>query len=173
MSVAYNPAYKRWHQGLITLTADSAQTNQRYYLVKFGSDQYHQAITGAATDKPLGVALDEPPANYEGTISLPGVDKHTRPGVSGSAINYGDDVYSYGGGLITNAAGILALNTAGVYWKVGKALTPATAAGQFVEVAWSDPRAVVVLAALTGTANTDLTALATALSSQAAELMYL
>ena len=171
----YNPAYKRWHQGKITLTADAAQTNQRFFLVKYSSTtpQYNMAVTSSATDKPIGPCIDEPLQGFDGAVILAGVEKTTTPGVSGTAIAVDDDVYSYGNGLITNAAGILALNAAGTYWKVGKALTPATAANQYVEVAWTDPRAVAVLAALTGTANTDLAALAAAVSAQSAELMYL
>jgi hypothetical protein len=149
----YNPAYKRWINGKKTLTADADFTNKRFYLVKVGTDQAHMALVAATSDKPLGINLDEPLSGNEGTVAIPGPDHSTRPVVASGTIHMYDDLYSDGTGKVMNATALNTLATAGVYWKVGKALAPATASGQVIEASVHSPICVAVLAALTSTQN--------------------
>lgn len=122
------------------LLADAALST-RYLLVKTGSDANHFAVSGAS-DKPLGVCLDEPAAAEDpATVQLLGAGKGTVKMVGSEAIAAGADVYAAANGKVQDQpAG------AGSYWKVGRAVTACTGDADTFEVAPCQPQAVNIVA---------------------------
>lgn len=127
------------HKATLTKKADAAITTQQL-LVKFGSDADHIAIIAAVTDLPLGVCLDTPSAAEDVVaIRMLGNSEETVEMVAAEAIDAGEFVYSHTNGKVTDLpAG------AGTYYKVGRALTAATADGDIIEVETCMPQATVV-----------------------------
>ena len=143
----------------LSLFSDGAHT-ARHLLVKRGSDANHMAVISGMTDEPLGVCFDQPPgAEYGAGVQLLGGCGGTVPVISSEAIAIESWLYSNGDGTVQNNPA-----TAGTFWLVGKAKTPASAANQQIEMEPCTPLRVVILAALACTDGTaggaaDLTAL--------------
>jgi hypothetical protein len=122
------------------LLADAALTT-RYLLVKSGSDAAHFAACGAS-DKPLGVCLDEPEAaESEAAIFFLGAGKGTVLMVASEAIAAGADVYAAASGKVQDEPG-----SAGTYYMVGRAVTAAGADGDILEVVPCLPQLTKVVA---------------------------
>lgn len=125
----------------------SAAVATRYLLGKFGADYRHVAAVAAASDEPIGVITDEAAAAEEEMfVELLGLTNRTVPMVAGVAITLGADLYALASGKVG-----LKPTAAGTYWRVGKALQPADADGDVIEVQPCKPRKLIVIAALTST----------------------
>lgn len=112
--------------GRVSYLAD-ADHAERYSLVKRGAAANSTAICGAA-DVPIGISTDTPKANGAHTVRLFSA-KGTQLMVASAAIAQDALVEPAANGRVaTLGAG------AGTHWVVGRAITAATAAGQFVEV---------------------------------------
>lgn len=123
---ACNIGEGRHVDGHISYTAD-ADHSERYSVVKRGATATSTAICGAA-DIPIGVSFDAPLAgdlHRVTTWSAPG----TRLLVASAAIAQDALLEPAANGRVATAA-----TTTGTHWIVGRALTPATAAGQLIEV---------------------------------------
>lgn len=122
------------------LLADAALTT-RYLLVKTGSDAGHFAANGA-TDKPLGVCLDEPSAAEEpATVALLGAFNGTVLMVGSEAIAAGADVYTAASGKVQNDPA-----ATGTVYLVGRAVTACTGDGLTFEVTPCLPQKVTTVA---------------------------
>lgn len=110
------------------LLADAAHAD-RYLLVKTGSDANHVAVSGAS-DKPLGLCLDEPSAAEDpAAVRLLGCGKGTVRMVGAEAIAAGADVYGAASGKVQDEPAV-----AGTYYRVGRAVTACTGDGDKFEV---------------------------------------
>lgn len=128
----------------------TAAITTRNLLGKIGADEDHIAALSAASDEPIGVITDEPAAAEDPTsVELLGVTNRTLPMVASEAIDEGENVYAAAGGKVQDKP-----TSAGTYWKVGKAATPAGADGDPIEVIPCTPRKLIVIAALTSTNGT-------------------
>lgn len=148
--VATTPAVKRrglvsainiaegTHKNAKTYKADAAVTT-RYLLAKIGSDAAHSAACGAS-DIPIGFMQDEAAAAEDLiAVELLGISNRTLLGVASEAITAGEAVYTAAGGKLQDLpAG------AGTYYKVGHALTAASADGDLIEIQHCAPIATVV-----------------------------
>ncbi len=153
------------HQNAITRQADAVLAwvgtgaDTAGYLVKEGTTAGSTvAIISAASDEPLGVALDGADAIGDPVaIGMLGNSNITRKMVAKAAIAIGGPCYSDGTGKVT-----VEPTTAGVYWLVGTAKTTAAADGDVLEVETCKP-VRVQLVTVTGAA--DVAALITALKT--------
>lgn len=128
----------------------SAAVATRFLLCKKGADDEHAAAVAAASDEPIGAFTDEPAAAEDPTdVALFGISPSTLPLVAAAAITMGAEVYSDGTGKVT-----IKPTAAGTYWRVGTALTAATADGDPVEVLPIKPRKLIVVSALESTNGT-------------------
>ncbi|MDD2763481.1 MAG: DUF2190 family protein [Opitutaceae bacterium] len=132
----------------------SAAVATRYLLAKLGADAEHIAVVAATSDQPIGVMTDEAAAAEDPiNVELLGVTGRTLPLVAAGAIATGADVYQTAAGKVD-----VKPTAAGTYWRIGTALTAATADGDPIEVATSRPRKLIVIAAL-GNVNGEIAAL--------------
>jgi hypothetical protein len=142
----------------------SAAVATRFLLGKFGADYRHVAAVAAASDEPIGVITDEASAAEEEMfVELLGLTNRTVPVVAGAAITLGADLYALASGKVG-----LKPTAAGTYWKVGKALQPADADGDVIEMQPQKPRKLIVVSAL-GSVNGALGAATGSVAAQAAE----
>lgn len=163
--VAYNLDPGVHADGNITKKSDAAITT-RYLLGKDGSDDSHIAACGAA-DLPLGVITDEAAA-AEDYVNIQALGHGaTVRMVASEAITVGEDVYTAASGKIQDEPA-----AAGTYYKVGTALTAASADGDTIEIASCVPVRTVVLAAITN-ANGDIGGLTISASYSQAEVQAL
>jgi hypothetical protein len=153
------------------LRADAAHS-YTHLLVKQGTDAFHAAVLSATADCPIGSTTDSPVAAEDILQVRPlGSSLHTRRLRCATAIAADTEVYTTTTGFVQALP-----NTAGTYWRVGRtvALAVQEGSGNFVtEVATEKPKKVLVIAAATGTAATDIAALFTALQSGPAEIKAL
>ena len=125
------------HEGAVTRLTDAAITT-RNLLYKDGSDDDHIAVCGAS-DIPLGTVDDEADAAEElVALKLLGTGG-TRKMVASEAITVGEHVYTAASGKVSDLSA-----SAGTYYRVGVALTAASADGDVIEVMTSVPAATVV-----------------------------
>jgi hypothetical protein len=124
----------------------------RYLFVKAGADDEHIAAVTATADKPIGVITDEAAAAEDPVnVELIGVTNRTLPLVAAGAIAIAADVYMTATGKVD-----IKPTAAGVYWRIGVALTAPGADGDSVEVALCAPKKLTVIAALTQTSATTI-----------------
>lgn len=134
--IAANIAGGTHADGCLTKAADAVHT-ERYSLVKVGSDSDHIAVNGAG-EKPLGVCTDAPDvAEYNANVQLLGCAPGTVPMVAGDAVAVDDELYPMASGRVGNAATV----GAGATYRVGRALSAASAAGEEIEVEPEKPTA--------------------------------
>lgn len=127
------------HMKTITRLSDAAITT-RNLLVKVGSDADHFAVMAAVTDLPLGVCVDKPAeAETYHAIRLLSATDETVEMVAGGAITAGALVFAGSNGKVTALSA-----TPATYFRVGRALTEATADGDVIEVEPCMPQATVV-----------------------------
>lgn len=112
------------------------QFTQRYLLGKAGSDASHITLAGAG-DNPLGVVTDQTPStDASGDLSYPlpinffGLNEDTERVIASAAMSVGDLVVPAANGLVQT----LPIHGGGTAYVIGKALTPATASGDQIEI---------------------------------------
>lgn len=128
----------------------SAAIAAKYLLGKLGADKSHIAVLAATSDEPIGIITDEASAAEEPVdVEFLGITERTLPMVAGEAITLGADLYATAAGKVG-----VKPTTAGTYWKVGKALEPADADGDVIEVLPQKPRKLIVVSALESTNGT-------------------
>lgn len=128
----------------------SAAIATRFLIGKFGADFRHIAVVSATSDEPIGIISDEAAAAEEEMfVELLGLTNRTVPVVAGEAIGLGVDLYATAAGKVG-----IKPTAAGTYWKVGKALQPAEALNDVIEMQPQKPRKLIVIAALTSTNGT-------------------
>lgn len=150
--------------------ADAAHS-YTHLLVKTGSDAFHAAVCGAA-DLPIGSTTDSPDAAED----IFQVDPLNRTDSSrrlrcATALAADVDLYTAASGFVQALPAV-----AGTYWRVGRSAALAVQEGggnYVVEAVTRPPVKVLVIAAATGTAATDIAALFTALQSGPAEIKAL
>lgn len=136
------PNYGRFVNGKTLLSSAAVAT--RYLLGKWGADYTKVAAVAAASDEPIGVITDEASAAGEPLfVELLGLTNRTVPVVAAAAITLNADLYSDGTGKVTTKP-----TAAGTYWRVGKALQPADADGDVIEMMPMRPRKLIVVSAL-------------------------
>ncbi len=117
----------------ITRKADAVLTDHNL-LVKEGTDADHFALNGAG-EKPLGTCPDMPDTVEESyTVQLLG-GPDTDIMVAGAAVAHGDELYPMANGRVGNEATV----GAGATYRVGRALSAATEAGEEIEVEGEKP----------------------------------
>jgi Uncharacterized conserved protein (DUF2190) len=118
--------------GILPLVAEAAMTT-RYLLVTKGAGIYGMVINGA-TNRPLGVCLDEPLLGSKAAVAVLGCTPGTIKLRCTAAIAVGDVLYTAANGRIVNTWSSTA-------YLVGRAMTPATgvAGDDIVEVAHCFP----------------------------------
>lgn len=142
----------------------SAAVATRFLLGKFGADFRHIAVLSATSDEPICVITDEASAAEEEMFGeLLGLTNRTVPVVAGEAITLGAELYAGATGKVT-----LKPTAAGTYWKVGKAMQPADADGDVIEMQPQKPKKLIVVSAL-DSANGALAAATGSVAAQAAE----
>jgi len=144
------------HAGQFTRTLE-ATASSRYLLGKEGTAAHEVDICGAA-DRPLGVITDEGTAGDLVNVALPGSASNTVLMVASEAITVGSAVYTAPNGKVQGEP-----SSGGIYYEVGHALTPTSGDGQLIEVDPIEPRKLLVMAAFSGTAATDIALLGIAL----------
>jgi hypothetical protein len=117
--------------GAIPLECQTAAITTRYLLVQKGTSDT-QFIVNVATTRPWGVIADEPAVGDTGTVLLLGCTPGTMKMVANAAITVGSPVY-------TAAAGKVSPTFGSTLYMVGRALTPAAADGDLIEVAHCFP----------------------------------
>ncbi len=116
----------------------AAAAISRYNLVKIGADATHVAVSAGATDKILGIALDQAESAEDPiSVAVLGACKGTQLVIAGAAITLGDWVQSNGDGTVKTLVA--------TGYAVGRALNAASGAGDLVEIA---PVGVSTLAAV-------------------------
>lgn len=126
------------HRGSVTRLTDSALAT-RNLLGITGSDASHVAICGAS-NVPLGVIADEAAAAGEDVaVQLLGSSASTLSMVAAGAVTAGSLVYTAANGRVSALSA-----TSGTYYCVGVALSPASAAGDSIEVDPYPPLKTVV-----------------------------
>jgi len=98
----------------------------RYQLVQQGTAD-NQIIANVATTRPWGVVLDEPAVGDTAAVALLGATNGTLKMVANAAVTVGTVVY-------TAAAGKVSPTFGATLYMVGRALTPASADGDIIEV---------------------------------------
>ena len=123
---------------VLTKKADAVHAAHNL-IVKIGSDANHIAVAGAA-DKPLGICTDAPDkAEYPAAVELfTGPD--TGNAVAGAAVAVDDELYLAANGKLVNAA----TAGAGDVYHCGRALTPAAAADEEIEIEGKSPELVTL-----------------------------
>lgn len=122
----------------------------RHLIGKFGADYRHVAVMAATSDEPIGVITDEAAAAEEEMfVELLGLTNRTVPVVAGEAITLVAELYAGATGKVT-----LKPTAAGTYWRVGKALQPADADGDVIEMLPMQPRKLIVVSAIESTNGT-------------------
>jgi hypothetical protein len=112
--------------GIIPLSAE-ANITTRYLLVQKGGAD-NGCIVNVLATRPLGVCLDEPASGSKAAVALLGCAPGTLKMRANGAIAVGALVYTAAGGKISGTFSTTA-------YLVGRALTPAAADGDLVEVA--------------------------------------
>ena len=118
--------------GKVTYYAQTSPITLRYALVKKGTAD-NQITLGDATTRPLGVVLDEPGIDEAAAVALLGCAVGTLKMVANTAITAGSVLYTAAGGKVSPTYGA-------TLFLVGRALTPAAADGDVIEVAHTFPR---------------------------------
>lgn len=113
--------------GIVTYYAQTVAISLRYALVKKGTAD-NQIVIGDAVTRPLGVVLDEPGIDESAAVAILGAAPGTLKMVASSAVAAGAMLYTDSGGKVTP-------NWGGTRYLVGRALTPAAADGDLIEVA--------------------------------------
>ena len=127
------------HEGAVGKIADAA-IGTRYLLGKFGTDDFHVNIAGAA-DIPFCTMPDEAAVGKRIQCHILGVFQGSLLMVASEAITAGEHVYAAANGKVQDLPA-----APGTYWEVGLALTAAGADTDLIEVAHCVPRKVVVAA---------------------------
>lgn len=117
--------------GALPLECQTAAITTRYLLVQKGTSDT-QFIVNVATTRPWGVIADEPAVGDTGTVLLLGCAPGTMKMVANAAITVGQAVY-------TAAAGKVSPTFGATLYMVGRAITPAAADGDIIEVAHCFP----------------------------------
>ena len=117
--------------GIVSLAAEALPAS-RYILVAKGTGD-SQFIVNIATTRPLGVCLDEPSViGNKAAVALLGCTPGTLKLRANAAVTVGQMLY-------TAAAGKVSPTYGATLFLVGRALTPAAADGDLVEVAHCFP----------------------------------
>ncbi len=128
------------HKNMLSRQNDAAITT-RNLLYKEGTTAGVTVAVAGVGDRPLGtIDNTETQTGKDQKVFLLG-KKFTTKMVASAAISIGDDVYGAAGGMISDLPA-----SAGNYWRVGRALTPAGASGDIVEVLSIEPQLVTVIA---------------------------
>lgn len=117
--------------GALPLECQTAAITTRYLLVQKGTAD-NQFIVNVATTRPWGVVVDEPAVGDMATVLLCGCASGTLKMVANAAITVGSPVY-------TAAAGKVSPTFGATLYMVGRAVTPAAADGDIIEVAHCFP----------------------------------
>jgi len=117
--------------GALPLECQTAAITTRYLLVQKGTSDT-QFIVNIATTRPWGVVADEPAVGDTATVLLCGCAPGTMKMVANAAITVGQAVY-------TAAAGKVSPTFGATLYMVGRAITPAAADGDIIEVAHCFP----------------------------------
>lgn len=115
------------HAAGITRAAEAAITTPHLMLTK--GTAVDEVNICAADDFPLGTAADVVAIDERVGVHLLAGGGHTLLMVAGEAVDVGEEVYTAAGGKVTDLSA-----SAGTYYKVGVALTAATADGDEIEV---------------------------------------
>jgi hypothetical protein len=155
---------------VLTRRADAAHAH-RYLLVKTGSSALHAAVCGAS-DYPIGSTSDSPGA-AEDIINVNPLNnsEYTRPFRCATALGNDIDIYAAANGFVQALPAV-----AGTYFRVGRTKAAAVQEGSnnyVIEASPCDPVKVIVIAAATGTAATDIAALFVALAAGPSEIKAL
>ncbi len=140
------------HHYAINRTADAALAT-KCLLVKFGSTPTTGVDVCGAANRPAGVTDESTYASGDNVTVLLLSSDMTRKMVASGAITAGGAVYTDAGGKVQATP-----TTAGVYYRVGVALTTTASDGQFLEVMTHAPQRVRVLA-LPGNVNSEISGL--------------
>ncbi|MBA4136761.1 MAG: hypothetical protein C0518_05540 [Opitutus sp.] len=142
----------------------TAAVATRFLLGKIGADKNHIAAVAATSDEPICVMTDEAGAAEDPIgVEFLALTNRTLPVVAGVAITLGADLYALASGKVG-----IKPTAAGTYWKVGKALEPADADGDVIEMLPQRPRKLIVVSAL-ASANGALAAATADVAAQAVE----
>ena len=117
--------------GALALECQTAAITTRYLLVQKGTSDT-QIIVNIATTRPWGVVADEPAVGDLATVLLCGCVPGTMKMVANAAIPVGSPVYTAAGGKVSPTFGA-------TLYMVGRAITPAAADGDIIEVAHCFP----------------------------------
>lgn len=116
--------------GVISLECQTAALT-RYQLVQKGTAD-NQIIACIATTRPWGIVVDEPAVGDLAAVELLGCAPGTMKMVANAAVTVGSCVY-------TAAAGKVSPTFGATLYMVGRAVTPAAADGDIIEVAHCFP----------------------------------
>ena len=139
------------HADSISLTSDEAVSTRHLLMTATSaSDTDHFAIC-AAGEEPIGTCPDEVASDEVGEARAIHLLSRgaTRKMVVSEAITKGEWVYTAASGKVQDEPG-----SAGTYYRVGRALTAASADGDVIEVEAIAPVKLVVVAAFTSTDGT-------------------
>jgi subtilisin family serine protease len=125
------------HAAGITRSAEAAIGTPHLLLTKGTAD--NEVNICGADDMPLGTAADVVAIDEQVGVHLLAGGGQTILMVAGEAIDVGEEVYTAANGKVTDLSAV-----AGTYYKVGTALTKATADGDEIEVMPCYPVATVV-----------------------------
>ncbi len=133
-------------ENAVSLTPDAAHALN--LIVKRGTDAEHYDVCGAA-DEPLGIVADEAASDagslsHRRGITLLGSWRKPELVTASEAIAVGDWVYTAANGRVQNEPG-----GAGTYWRLGKALSPASGAGKMFVIQPTQPVMLTVFAKMT------------------------
>ena len=112
--------------GLVPLKCITAAITQRYLLVQKGTND-DEMIVNVATTRPWGVVQDEVIIGDYATVAMLGAIDGTTRMVANAAVTVGQAVYTAAAGKVTPTFGA-------TLYMVGRALTPAAADGDYIEV---------------------------------------
>lgn len=149
-------------EGRLTKKLDAPITSQ-FLLCKAGTDADHVDICGAANE-PIGVMRDDDLAIEDLChVELLGIANRTLRVVASEAITAGSLVFTAANGKVQDQPAV-----AGTYFLIGRALTAAAADGDTLAIAHRPPLKVVVLA-LMGNTNSEISALTSSATTTQAE----
>lgn len=117
--------------GAISMECQTAAITTRYLLVQKGTSEIHFVLNQGNT-RPYGVVADEPAVGEQATVLLLGASSGTMKMVASQAILAGAVVY-------TTSSGKVSPTFAATAFMVGRAITPAAADGDLIEVAHCFP----------------------------------
>lgn len=148
--VAFANWNERTHVKSLTVTLE-ADFAERHLLAAAGTGK-DKVVAGTALLKPVGVVTDEGVSGDRLALRLLTATDETVPMVAAGAVAAYAEVYATAVGRVSERP-----TTPGAYWRVGRALTAAGAAGDLIEVEGQPPVLEMVGLATARTAQAALT----------------